>query len=154
MMSMSPASYANCTFFGIHAFQYEGPDGTKRWGRYRWLPEAGEATLTDEETRALGKDYLREELERRLSAGPIHFDLTIQLAEKGDDPTDPSVPWPEERTFVPAGRLTLTEWADLECAPMIFDPGNLIEGIERSDDPILHMRSEAYSVSFERRSDS
>ena len=154
MMSMAPASYANCTFFGIHAFRYEAPDGTKRWVRYSWVPEAGEATLTDEETRALGREYLKEELERRLDEGPIHFDLFIQLGEEEDDPTDPSVLWPDERTKVPGGRLTLTEFADLDCAPMIFDPGRLIDGIERSDDPILHMRSEAYSVSFERRTGS
>jgi catalase len=37
---------------------------------------------------------------------------------------------------------------------MIFDPGNVIDGIEPSDDPILHARSAAYSVSFDRRTNS
>lgn len=151
MFTMSPASFANCTFFGIHAFHYEAPDGTKRWVRYRWIPTAGDATLTDEETRALGRDYLRADLEKRLAEGDIEFDLHLQIAEEGDDPTDPATPWPDERSLVHAGRLTLTEFTGTECEPMIFDPGRLIDGIERSDDPILHMRSEAYSVSFERR---
>ena len=53
---------------------------------------------------------------------------------------------------MPLGRMTLTDYTDQECDGMIFDPGRVIEGIERSDDPILHMRSHAYSVSFERRS--
>lgn len=151
MLSMSPASFANCMFFGIHAFRYEAPDGAKRWMRYRWVPAAGEETRTDEETRSLGKDYLREELEMRLQQGTIEFDLFFQIGEDEDDPTDPSMPWPEERTLVPAGRMTLDEFTGHACNGSIFDPGRLIDGIERSDDPILHMRSEAYSVSFERR---
>jgi catalase len=53
---------------------------------------------------------------------------------------------------MPAGRLTLTEFTGRDCEPMIFDPGRVIDGIERSDDPILHARSDAYSVSFSRRS--
>ena len=154
MFAMAPASFANCTFFGIHAFRYEGPDGTRRWVRYRWVPEAGEATLTDDETRALGRDYLRDELERRLNEGVFAFDLYLQIASDDDDPTDPTTPWPDDRRSVHAGRLVVSRFTGSDCEPLIFDPGRLIDGIERSDDPILHMRSEAYSVSFERRTRS
>ncbi|MGH2806072.1 MAG: catalase family peroxidase [Actinomycetota bacterium] len=153
MLSPAPASYANCTFHGIHAFRMTAPDGTQRFVRYRWIPDAGEGTLTDQETRALGKEYLREELERRLATEEIGFELFLQLAEEGDDPNDPTTPWPEERTLVPAGRLVLNEFVGLDCEPIIFDPGNLVDGIERSDDPILHARSPAYSVSFARRTE-
>ncbi len=149
--SLAPASYAQCTFNGIHAFRMTGPDGTRRYVRYRWVPEAEPATLTDEETRALGREYLREDLEQRLAQAPIRFELELQVATDDDDPTDPTQPWPDERERIPAGRLEITEFAGKECEPMIFDPGRLVEGIERSDDPILHMRSPAYSVSFERR---
>jgi catalase len=152
MMTMAPASFAGCTFNGIHAFRWTGPDGTARWVRYRWVPDEPAATLTDPETRALGKEYLHEELQRRLQTGTIGYELRVQLGEEGDDPTDPTVPWPEERTFVTVGRLTLGEFAGKECEPMIFDPGRVVDGIERSDDPILHMRSVAYGVSFARRS--
>jgi catalase len=151
MMTMAPASFAGCTFNGIHAFRWTGPDGEARWVRYRWVPDQEAATLTDPETRALGKDYLHEELERRLGAGTIGYELRVQIGEDGDDPNDPTVPWPEERTWVTVGRMTLTGFAGKECEPMIFDPGRVVDGIERSDDPILHMRSVAYGVSFERR---
>lgn len=151
MMTMAPASFAGCTFNGIHAFRWTGPDGEARWVRYRWVPDQEAATLTDPETRALGKDYLHEELERRLGAGTIGYELRVQIGEEGDDPNDPTVPWPEERTWATVGRMTLTGFAGKECEPMIFDPGRVVDGIERSDDPILHMRSVAYGVSFERR---
>ena len=151
MMNESPASFAGCTFNGIHAFRMTGPDGTERLVRYSWIPQTEAATLTDGETRALGKNYLHEELERRLASDPIVYDLRLQLAGEGDDPNDPTTPWPEERETVMAGRMTLTGFAGNECDGMIFDPGRLTDGIERSDDPILHARSGAYSVSFERR---
>jgi catalase len=107
--------------------------------------------LTDDETRALGRGYLHEELERRLASETIGYDLYFQLAEEADDMTDPTTPWPEERELVRAGQLSLDAFTGQECEGMIFDPGRLVEGIERSDDPILHARSGAYSVSFERR---
>lgn len=151
MLSMSPASFANCTFNGIHAFGLEGPDGTRRFVRYRWIPDAGEATVTDSETREMGRGYLHDELERRLDSSAIRFELRFQVAQEDDDPNDPTTPWPEEREQVVAGHLTLTDFVGQDCEPMIFDPGRVIDGIEPSDDPILHARSPAYSVSFERR---
>lgn len=152
MFSEAPASYATCTFNSIHAFKLKGPDGTGRFVRYRWVPEAPEATLTDEETRALGKEYLKADLERRLEKSVICFDLLFKVGTGEDDPNDPAVPWPEERRTIRAGTLTIGEFVDRECEQMIFDPGRLIEGIEPSDDPILRTRTPAYSVSFDRRS--
>jgi catalase len=149
--SMAPASFANCTFHGIHAFRLTGTDGAQRFARYRWVPDAGPATLTDQETRELGRDYLRDDLVRRLDESSIGYELQLQLADDEDDPTDPTVAWPEERTVVPAGRLTVDEFIGDDCHKMIFDPGRVIEGIEKSDDSILHARSGAYSVSFDRR---
>ena len=152
MANESPASFAGCTFNAINSFRMTAPDGTQRFVRYVWRPEAEPATLSDAETRVLGRNYLHEELEARLRAGPVVFELYAQVAGEGDDPLDPTTPWPEERELVPLGRMTLTDYAAQECDGMIFDPGRVIEGVERSDDPILHMRSHAYSVSFERRS--
>jgi catalase len=154
MMNESPASFAGCIFNAIHAFRMHAPDDTLRYVRYRWVPNAEAATLSDQETRALGRNYLHEELEERLSSGTIGYELYVQLAEDGDDPNDPTTPWPEERELVNAGRLLVTEFAGQECDEMIFDPARLIEGIEASDDPILAARPGAYSVSFERRTGS
>lgn len=154
MLNESPASFAGCRFNAIHAFLMTGPDGTKRYARYSWIPQAEHATLTDPETRALGKDYLYEELERRLASEPIVYTLQVQLAGEGDDPNDPTTAWPEDREVITIGRMEITDFIGSDCEPMIFDPGRLVNGIERSDDPILHARSPAYSVSFERRTSS
>ena len=154
MLNESPASFAGCTFNGIHAFLMTGPDGTVRAVRYSWVPDEDAATLTDAETRALGKNYLHEELERRFASSPPSWELRVQIATEEDDLTDPTTAWPDEREVITLGRMTLTEFAGRDCDGMIFDPARLTEGIERSDDPILHARSGAYSVSFERRTNT
>jgi catalase len=154
MMNASPASFAGCTFNGIHAFRMTDPEGAQRYVRYTWEPDVGADTLSDEQTRALGKDYLHEELERRLTTAEVAYRLVLQIANDEDDPTDPTTAWPDDRQRIEAGRLTLTTFEGGECDRMIFDPGRLTDGIERSDDAILHARSGAYSVSFARRTSS
>jgi catalase len=154
MFTMPPACYTQCTFFGIHAFKWIDADGNEQFVRYRWEPEAGEGTITEEESRARGKNYLREELTECLALGPAAFSLHLQLADDGDDPTDPTTMWPEEREVVHAGRLEITGFVDdqqADCEALIFDPTRVIDGIECSDDQILHARPGAYSVSYERR---
>ena len=122
--------------------------------RYHWLPEAGVATLERDKARELGRDYLRSELEERLTHEPVVFKLEVVVAEDGDDPDDPTVEWPAGRRRVTAGRLELTAISadqDAECERQVFDPLRLTDGIEPSADPILNFRPVAYDVSIRRR---
>ena len=150
-----PASYAQCRYHAVHAFRLLDGVGGERFVRYRWEPEAGVATIPDEEARNRGPDYLREELLERMSSGPFAFTLFLQIAEPGDQTHDPTAKWPDDRRNVAAGRLeidgpeTTREQGD---DVLVFDPTRVTDGIECSDDPILHARSRAYSVSVERRS--
>jgi catalase len=149
-----PASYAKCAYNGLHAFAFVDAAGERRFGRYRWEPDAGARALSDEEVEASGPDYLQEEIAERLAAGPVGFTLRVRLAEDDDPLDDPTVPWPEERPEVTLGALTLTEVdADAERDGLfVFDPTKLTDGIESSDDEILATRPHAYAVSAERRS--
>ena len=147
-----PASYAQVAYNGIHSFRWTGEDGEARWVRYRWQPEAGEASLEDEEARALGKDYLQTEILERL---PVAFRLKVRIAEDDDPIDDPTAIWPDERETVEAGRLELTgpeTERERDGDILVFDPTRVTDGIETSDDPILLFRPKAYSVSVERRS--
>jgi catalase len=38
-----PASYGQASYYAEHVFKFTAADGTSRFGRYRWMPEAGEA---------------------------------------------------------------------------------------------------------------
>ena len=80
MTAPVPASYAQVTYHAIHAFGFVGPDGSTRFGRYHFLPAAGDAGLTEEEASVLGPDFLREELDARFANGPVRFALEVEIA--------------------------------------------------------------------------
>ena len=149
-----PASFATLTYHSPHSFRLVDADGNGTWARYRWRPEAGEATLPDGEARERGRDYLREELAARLLGAPVAFELRLQIAAEGDPIDDATTVWPDDRERVTAGRLEVTEMIDdpeTDDHIEVFDPARIVDGIELSDDPILAARPRAYSVSAYRR---
>jgi catalase len=151
-----PASYATCRYYALHAFKWSDAGGGERFVRYLWLPEAGEERPTPWAARDLGRDYLQEEIAERLANGPVRFALEVQIAAEGDPVDDSTTRWPDDRQRVVAGTLELTELAhqSAEEEPLVFDPIRVTDGIEPSDDPILHFRPRAYSLSVERRTES
>jgi catalase len=152
--SEPPESYATCTFNAIHAYRWLDADGDARWVRYRFEPEAGERTISGDEARSRGRDYLRDEILARDEAA---FRLLVIIAEAGDPIDDPTAAWPDERERVDAGRLVLTgpdTERERDGDILVFDPTRVTPGIELSDDPILHFRPRAYSVSVARRTEA
>jgi catalase len=150
-----PRSYATCAFNSLHAFQLVNGAGEGRWIRYRIEPEAGVATVPEEEIEGLPPDYLQDEIRERLEREPVRFRLLATVAEDGDPLDDPTAAWPEEREQVELGTIELTGLdtsREVGDDVLVFDPTRVTDGIEPSDDPILHARSGAYSVSVERRS--
>jgi catalase len=151
----APASYAQLEYHGIHAFRWIAPDGSERWVRYSFRPAAGEAGLPDDEASARSPDYLQEEIRERLESAPVEFTLEVAIGEEGDDPDDPTEPWPDDRERVVAGTLRidgLDETREQDGDVLVFDPTRVTAGIELSGDPILRVRPDAYAVSVERRS--
>ena len=150
-----PASYGQSSYYGENAFLFTPVDGTSRFGRYRWMPEAGEAYLSPDDASKRSADFLREELENRLQNGPVAFRLLLQLAGESDPTDDVTALWPADRTMVELGRLEVNGMSPTSAADerrLVFDPTNLTDGIDLSADPILLARSAAYSVSYDHRS--
>lgn len=150
-----PASYGQATYYAEHAFRFTAADNTSRFGRYRFVPQAGEAFLSPDDAGKRSPSFLREELEGRLRTGPVAFRLVLQLAEAGDPTDDVTALWPEDRPLVELGRLEVTGVSPTSAADerrLIFDPTNRTEGIDLSADPILLARSAAYAISYDRRS--
>src|SRR3954447_23638200 len=96
-----PESYATVAYNSIHAFRWTAPDGTERFVRYRFEPAAGERTLSEEDARALGREYLQKEVLARPSSA---FRLRVIVANDGDEVHDPTVAWPSDREAVEVGR--------------------------------------------------
>ncbi len=102
-----PASYAQTIYHAEHAFHFTAVDGASRFGRYRFVPQAGEAFLSPDHAGKRSPSFLREELEGRLRTGPVAFRLLLQLAEAGDPTDDVTALWPEGRPVVELGRLEI-----------------------------------------------
>jgi catalase len=149
-----PASYAQLAYHALHTFTFVAADGSVTAGRYHLVPEAGEASLTDEEAAARPEHYLREELEARLASAPAVFHLDLEVAGEGDPLDDPTAQWPAERERVRLGDLTISALAfdrEVDGDVLVFDPTRVPAGIELSGDQILHARSGAYRESVRRR---
>ena len=155
MQKPIPASYAQASYHAEHAFRFTAADGTSRFGRYHFVPEAGESHLAPDDAGKRSPNFLRGELEARLRSGPATFRLMLQLAEPGDPTDDPAALWPADRPRVDLGRLEVTSVSPTGAADerkLVFDPANRTDGIDLSADPILLARSAAYSISYEYRS--
>jgi catalase len=152
-----PASYATVAYHSLHAYGFEAPDGTVRYGRYHLVPEAGEHSLGDDEAAREPSDFLTGELAQRLARAPAAFQLRVELAEDGDPIDDPTAVWPDGREQRDLGRLELGGLAsDREHGGdiLVLDPTRVTDGISLTDDPILLARPGAYSVSIARRTAS
>jgi catalase len=145
-----PPSYAAIDYYPLHAFRWLDAEGGERFVRYTWRSTADLPPLGRGEAKRLGRDYLREEFEQRLEAGPVRFLLEVQVAGPGDDPHDPSSVWPEDRERVIVGTLEVTEPCEAG-EDFVFDPTRVTDGIELSEDPVLRFRPRAYEISHERR---
>jgi catalase len=121
----------------------------RRAFRYHWQPVAGVQPVTS----AGPATYLIDEIAHRVAAGPVQWRLVFQLADPGDPTDDVTRRWPDDRPAVVAGHLTLTRLYEDQAAVenLVFDPTNVVPGIELSADPILHFRSQAYGESYRRR---
>ncbi len=149
-----PASLATVPYYSPHSFRLIDADGNGSWVRYRWRPDAGEERMPDDDAQARGRDYLFEDLARRLEAAPISFQLLLQLPREDDPIDDATALWPDDRELVEAGRLEITasvEDPEHDGHIDVFDPTRVGDSIELSDDPILRIRHDAYSVSAYKR---
>ena len=147
-----PHSYAEATYFPIHAYGWLSTDGTRTWVRYVLRPLATPADRLGESFD--GRERLFDEMEARLARGPVRFELRVTVAADGDDPHDPMSVWTGARELR-AGTVEVTApIADPEAdgGLVVFDPVRVVDGIELPEDPILRYRERAYSVSISRRS--
>lgn len=150
----TPDSLAHQAYFGINAFVLVNAAGERQAVRYQMLPEQV-VHLSAEDAAARAPDFLMQELPERLKGGPVTFTLKAQLAAPGDQTSDGSKPWPEDRKVVELGVLTIdkvvADSAEAQKA-LLFLPGLVTDGIEPSDDPLISVRDGAYAESFARRS--
>ena len=149
----TPDSFADEEYYGVDAFVFVNKAGERQAVRYQMLPEKI-VHLEKSDAAKRAADFLMEELPERLKQGPVTFHFKAQLAAADDSTKDPTKPWPENRKVVDLGVLTIDRAAENSAEAqkkLLFLPGQLTDGIEQSDDPLIDVRTEAYAVSFSRR---
>ena len=149
-----PASFGQVNYWGVHGFGFVNAAGQKQWGKWVFEPVAGTQSLSDDEAKAKGPDFLFDELRQRVAAGGVAFDFKLQLAQAGDRIDSAVTPLPEDRRKVTLGRLTVKSVAPDAggpCLTITYNPMLLPKGIEPSADPMLAARAAPYGVSLGRR---
>jgi catalase len=150
----APSSFARESFFGVTAMRFTNQDGVGRYGRYRIVPQAGNDHLADAVAAGKSANFLFDELAERIASGPIVFRVLAQLANPEDIVNDATIHWPEERTLLDLGALTLIEPVTDNAQQqkhIIFDPIPRVEGIDPSEDPLIELRAAVYLLSGRRR---
>jgi catalase len=150
----TPDSFADEEYYGIDAFVLVNKAGDRQAVRYQMVPERVVHLAADDAAKR-APNFLMDELPERLKSGPVSFHLKAQLAAPVDPTDDATKPWPDDRKVVELGVVTIDKAvansAEAEKA-LLFLPGQLTDGIEASDDPLIDVRDGAYAESFSRRS--
>jgi catalase len=149
-----PVSFGTLTYFGINAFKFTDNKGAVRYGRYLFRPLAGAHFLPASAGAMLAPNYLVDEIVQRVKKGPVAFDFYVQIAGKGDDIANPTIPWPLTRQLVKLGTLTVRSSVPDSLAAqktLLFLPTSVPDGIAPAD-PMIGVRTSEYGVSFGRRS--
>ena len=149
-----PTSFTREAFFAVTSFKFTNARGVSRHGRFRIRPEAGTEYLSDAAAAAKSENFLFDEIGPRLAKEPVRLGVFVQMAGPGDDVADASVTWPDNRTDIGFGTITLTARVD-DQAPdrrkIIFDPLPRVDGIDSSGDPLTEVRADVYLLSGRRR---
>ncbi|MDQ0257028.1 catalase [Evansella vedderi] len=153
-----PRSFRMMEGFGVHTFRFVNDRGKATFVKFHWKPVLGtHALVWDEAQKLAGKDpdYHRRDLWNAIEMGDYpEYELGIQILEEENefaldfDILDPTKFWPEEQIPVKyVGKLTLTENVDnffAETEQSAFHVGNIVPGIDFTNDPLLQGRLFSY----------
>lgn len=153
-----PRSLRMMEGFGVNTFRFMNDQGKAHFVKFHWKPVLGVHSLVwDEAQKIAGKDpdFHRRDLWDAIEMGNYpEFELGVQMIEENDefkfdfDVLDATKIWPEELVPVmKVGKLVLNRNPDnffAETEQVAFHPGNVLPGIDFSNDPLLQGRLFSY----------
>jgi len=153
-----PRSFRMMEGFGVNSYRLVNAEGKAHLVKFHWKPLLGVHSLVWNESLKLGgfdPDFHRRDLWEAIDSGSYpEWEFGVQLIPEEDqlkyefDPLDATKIIPEE--VIPVrriGKLTLNRNPDnffAETEQIAFDVGNLVPGIDFSNDPLLQGRSFSY----------
>ncbi|MGB8382268.1 MAG: catalase, partial [Dermatophilaceae bacterium] len=154
-----PRSFRTMEGFGVHTFRLVNEAGEISLAKFHWKPLGGVHSLVWEEAQiAAGADpdFHRRDMADAIEAGAfLEYDLGLQVFPDSPDETfegidllDPTKIVPEELARVQiVGRLTLNRNPTnyfAETEQVAFHTGNLVPGIDVTNDPLMQARLFSY----------
>lgn len=154
-----PRSYRTMEGFGVHTFRLVNADGETALAKFHWKPKLGVHSLVWEEAQMINgfdPDFHRRDLADAIESGAYpQWELGLQIFPDGPRQTfegidllDPTKIVPEELAPVqPVGMLTLNRNTTnffAETEQVAFHLGNLVPGIDVTDDPLFQSRLFSY----------
>ena len=152
-----PASYRTMDGNGVHAYKFVNAEGGITYVKFHWDSRQGERNLTAAEASALQAKTFNsatEDLVGAIRRGEFpQWDLYVQLLKPDQldnfdfNPLDATKIWPGVPEMK-VGTLTLNrnpENVFQETEQSAFAPGNLVPGIEPSEDRLLQGRIFSYN---------
>ena len=153
-----PANYRQMDGSGVHAFKWVNAAGDVRYVKYTWKTKQGLKGLSGAEAAAVvAQDWGHATTDLYTEIGKGNFpkwELFVQMLPAADldkfdfNPLDATKIWPEAiAKLQKAGTMTLNRMPDSffeETEQSAFSPGNLVPGIEASEDRLLQGRLFSY----------
>ncbi len=153
-----PRSYSMMEGFGVHTFKLINDSGEAHFVKFHWKPVAGVYSVTWDETQKIAgadPDFNRRDLWESIEMGNYpEYELGVQLIHESEefdfdfDLLDATKLWPEELVPVKKiGKLVLDRNPEnffAETEQVAFHPGNLVPGIDVTNDPLLQARLFSY----------
>ncbi len=154
-----PRSFRTMEGFGVHTFRLVDASGATSLVKFHWKPRAGVHSLVWEEAQlaaGMDPDFHRRDMADGIENGAfLEWELGLQLLPDSEDQTfkgidllDPTKLVPEELAPVQlVGLLTLNRNPTnyfAETEQVAFHTGNLVPGIEITDDPLMQARMFSY----------
>jgi len=153
-----PRSLRMMEGFGIHTFRLINKEEKSHFVKFHWKPKLGVHSVTwDEAVKISGadSDFHRRDLWDAIDAGMFpEWELGVQIIPEEDehkfefDLLDPTKLVPEEMVPVKIiGRMVLNKNPEnffAETEQVAFLPGNIVPGIDFTNDPLLQGRLFSY----------
>jgi catalase len=153
-----PRSFRMMEGFGVHTFRLINARGKARFVKFHWKPLLGlHSVLWDEAQKISGKDpdFHRRDLWEAIENNDFpEWEFGVQIVEEKDehkfpfDLLDPTKIIPEETVPVQRiGKLTLNRNPEnffAETEQVAFHVGNIVPGIDFTNDPLLQGRLFSY----------
>ena len=154
-----PRSLRMMEGFGVHSFRFINEKGEASFVKFHWKPLLGVHSVAwDEAQNISGKDpdFHRRDLWEAIESGAFpEWELGVQIVPEADefkfefDLLDPTKLIPEELVPVQRiGKMTLNRNPDnffAETEQVAFHVGNIVPGIDFSNDPLMQGRLFSYT---------